>query len=81
MIGTEFRATLHGIAEPFRELHDELIAEKRNTMARWKRQEKRIDRVLASIAGFQGDLQGIAGSEMPELPGFERELPGFVDEE
>ncbi len=73
MIGPEFKTTLEGIALPFRELHEELLAEKRSTIARWKRQEKRIDRVLTSVASLQGDLQGIAGSEMPQLPGFELE--------
>ncbi len=70
MTGLEFRTTFESIALPFRELHEELMAEKRSTIARWKRQEKRIDRVFTSIAALQGDLQGIAGSEMPQLPGF-----------
>ena len=70
MIGPDFRATLEGIALPFRELWDELNSEKRTTMARWRRQEKRIERVLSSVAALQGDLQGIAGSEMPQLPDF-----------
>ena len=78
MIGQEFRTTIEGIAMPFRELHDELVAEKRATLSRWKRQERRIERVLTSVASLQGDLQGIAGSEMPELPGFESDagVPG-----
>ncbi|MBS1715563.1 MAG: DUF2130 domain-containing protein [Armatimonadetes bacterium] len=71
MTGPEFRSTLEGIALPFRELHEELLAEKRATLARWRRQERRIERVLTSVAGLQGDLQGIAGSEMAELPGFQ----------
>jgi hypothetical protein len=71
MIGNEFRAILEGIALPFRELHDELLTEKRTTQSRWRRQERRIERVLSSVAGLQGDLKGIAGSEMPELPGFD----------
>ncbi len=74
MVGPEFRATVEGIALPFRELQDELMTEKRATQARWKRQEKRIERVLTSIASLQGDLQGIAGNEMLQLPGFEPEL-------
>lgn len=78
MIGPEFRATVEGIALPFRELSDELMTEKRVTQARWKRQEKRIERVLTSIASLQGDLQGIAGNEMLQLPGFE--LESSVDE-
>jgi hypothetical protein len=73
MIGPEFRATIEGIALPFRELNDELMAEKRATLTRWKRQERRIERVLTSVASLQGDLQGIAGNEMLQLPGFELE--------
>jgi hypothetical protein len=73
MIGPEFRASIEGIALPFKELYDELAAEKRSTLTRWKRQEKRLERVLTNIATLQGDLQGIAGSEMPRLPMFELE--------
>ena len=76
MIGPEFRATIEGIALPFHELNEELMAEKRATLARWKRQEKRIERVLTSVASLQGDLQGIAGNEMLQLPGFELETDG-----
>jgi hypothetical protein len=70
MTGPSFRATLEGIALPFQELFDELAAERRTTQARWRRQEKRIERVLTSVANLQGDLQGIAGAEMPLLPEF-----------
>jgi len=76
MIGPEFRATVEGIALPFHELNEELMAEKRATLTRWRRQEKRIERVLTSIASLQGDLQGIAGNEMLQLPGFELESGG-----
>lgn len=80
MTGKEFRSIIEGIALPFREIHEELSAEKRATLARWKRQERRIERVLVNVAGLEGDLKGIAGSEMPELPGFgeaqESEEPG-----
>lgn len=73
MMGPEFRAMLEGIALPFVELQAEFEAEKRATLSRWKRQEKRIARVLESVAGLQGDLQGIGGKDMLELPGFEED--------
>jgi hypothetical protein len=79
MTGPEFRSIIEGIALPFRELHEELLAEKRATQARWKRQERRIERVLTSVAGLQGDLQGIAGSEMPALPEFGSETNSQVE--
>ncbi len=37
-------------------------------MTRWKKREKQLDRVLQSATGMVGDLQGLAGREMPELP-------------
>lgn len=80
MIGPEFRATLEGIAQPFVSLQSELASEKRATLARWKRQEKHLERVLGSVAALQGDLQAIAGAEMPELPGFVQEVEEEVSE-
>lgn len=73
MMGPEFRAMLEGIALPFIEMQNDLASEKRATLSRWKRQEKRISRVLESVTGLQGDLQGIGGMEILELPGFEEE--------
>jgi hypothetical protein len=73
MTGPEFRVAIESIALPFKELHDELAAEKRSTLARWRRQERRIERVLTGVATFQGDLQGLVGSEIPAIEGFEME--------
>ena len=81
MSGQEFRSMMEGIALPFRELHDELVSEKKATLARWKRQERRIERVLTSVASLQGDLQGIVGSEIPALPGFEPDAGVIGDDE
>jgi hypothetical protein len=84
MTGSDFRATLEGIALPFCELQDELAAEKRAAQARWKRHERRIERVLVSVGSLQGDLQGIAGEEMPALSGFQAdglvEIPDMREE-
>jgi hypothetical protein len=80
MTGPSFRATLEGIALPFQELYDELAAEKRTTQARWRRQERRIERVLSSVANLQGDLQGIAGAEMPALPEFQASATDELDQ-
>jgi hypothetical protein len=79
MTGPEFRATIEGIAQPFVELRASLDSEKRSTLARWKKQERLLDRVLNNVAGLQGDLQGIAGAEMAELPSFVAEVDEEVD--
>lgn len=70
LIGPEFRARLEGIVEPFLQMQRDLEGEKRATLARWKKRERQIDRVLVSASSLAGDLQGIGGQEMPELPAF-----------
>ena len=79
LTGPEFRARLEGIVEPFIQMQSDLEAEKRSTLSRWKRTERRIERVLISASSLSGDLQGIGGREMPELPAFEG--PALIDED
>jgi hypothetical protein len=79
MTGPEFRATLEGIAEPFVELRKILETEKRTAQARWKRQERHLDRVLSNVANLQGDLRAIAGAELAELPAFSEDGGGDED--
>lgn len=68
MMSPEFRSWLEGIAEPFQQMQSDLVSEKRTMYARWNKREKQLERVMTSVAGLSGDLQGIAGDELPELP-------------
>lgn len=70
LIGQEFRARLEGIVEPFIQMQSDLETEKRTTLSRWNKRAKQIERVLCSASALSGDLQGIGGREMPELPAF-----------
>jgi hypothetical protein len=81
LTGPEFRARLEGIVEPFVQMQADLDSEKRSTMSRWKRTEKRIERVLISASSLSGDLQGIGGREMPELPAFVERCSEIISEE
>lgn len=75
LVGPEFRARLEGIVEPFVQMQADLESEKRATLTRWKKREKQIERVLVSATSLSGDLQGIGGREMPELPAFQEHSP------
>ena len=68
MMSPEFRSWLEGIAEPFKQMQSDLVSEKRTMYARWNKREKQLERVMTSVAGLSGDLQGIAGDELPGLP-------------
>ncbi|MCU0315360.1 MAG: DUF2130 domain-containing protein [Fimbriimonadaceae bacterium] len=71
LTGSEFKARIEGIIEPFVAMQTDLAKEKAATLKRWKKREKQIERVLLSVTGLSGDLQGIGGREMPELPALE----------
>ena len=61
----EFRHQLEGIKDAFILMQEDLEKEKRSTHARWKRQQKQIDRVMIHTTGMYGSLRGIAGSSVP----------------
>jgi len=85
LTGTEFRNRIEGLVEAFVDMQDELAAEKRATLTRWKRREKMIDRALENITAFCGDLQGIAGRQLgdllPEALESAKALPEAIAEE
>ncbi len=67
LTGKEFHSRLEGVVEPFKAMQSELESEKRATTRNWAKREKQHQRVLNSALGLVGDLQGIAGSDMPSL--------------
>lgn len=73
LTGAEFRNRLEAILEGFIALKNDLDSEKRAMEKNWAKREKQIDKVIKSIAGMHGDLEGIAGPSLPfvkmlELP-------------
>ncbi len=76
LCGREFRARIEGIVEAFRTMESDLAAERAATERQWAKREKQLQRVLRNTSGMYGDLQGIAGSSLPELPS----LGGPADE-
>jgi hypothetical protein len=67
LLGSEFAMRLKGIAEPFVQLQEDLDSERRTMTQRWARRQKQIDRVLEAAFGMRGDIEALAGSELPEL--------------
>jgi len=69
LIGQEFYNRVSGIVEAFITMREDLEAERRVLIGRWKKREKQLDRVLVSTSGLYGDLQGIIGLSLPEIKG------------
>lgn len=67
--GVQFRMRVSSMAETCIAMQDELDAEKRTTTRRWAKQQRRIELLMTELESTWGDLQGIIGTGMPELPG------------
>lgn len=66
--GAEFRHRIEGIVEAFVTLREDLEAEKRAMQRIWAKREKQLDRAVTQTTGMYGDLQGIIGLALAELP-------------
>jgi hypothetical protein len=67
LTGSEFRQRIEAILEPFITMKDDLDTERRAMEKAWAKREKKIQRVMQSIAGMHGDLQGIVGIALPQI--------------
>jgi hypothetical protein len=74
LTGNEFRQRVGAIVERFDMLREELKKEREFMERKWSAREKILNGVLSATSGMYGDLQGIAGSEMPEIESLEQPL-------
>lgn len=71
LTGSNFRHRIEAIVERFTEMHDDLNRERKATMRLWAKREAQIQGVVDATVGMYGDLQGIAGRAMQEIPALE----------
>jgi hypothetical protein len=68
LTGTKFRQRVEAVVEKFNDMREDLDKERKFMVRQWAKRETQIQSVVASTAGLVGDLQGIAGKAMPEIP-------------
>jgi len=71
LAGTEFKQKIEGIVEAFTAMQDQVNKERRAMEKNWKEREKQIERVIKNTVGLYGDMQGIIGGQIPEIPALE----------
>lgn len=79
LAGTEFRQRVEAMAEAFTSMHDDLSNEKRAMERLWAKRAKQIERFVKNVVGMYGDVQGIIGAAVPDLP--QLEFPAEADME
>lgn len=67
LTGPEFKNRLEAILEGFITLKNNLDSEKRAMEKIWSKREKQIEKVIKSISGMHGDLEGISGPTLPVI--------------
>ena len=77
--GVQFKNRIENIVAAFTEMKINLDAEKRAMTKLWARREKEIERVVLNTTGMYGDLQGIVGASLQNIPSLEL-LSGDEDE-
>ena len=75
LAGTQFQQKISGIVEAFEAMQLQILREKRAMEKQWKEREKQIERVVKNTVGLYGDMQGIIGGHIPEIPALELEAP------
>ncbi len=65
--GPEFRNRVTAIVEGFRAMKEDLESERRAMQKIWASREKQIERIISNTAGMYGDLEGLAGTALPQI--------------
>jgi hypothetical protein len=74
LTGPRFRQRLEGIVEKFDEMKEDLDKERKFMNRIWSKREGQIQSVIETTVGMYGDLQGIAGKALPEIPSLDMPL-------
>ncbi|MGH6800149.1 MAG: DUF2130 domain-containing protein [Methylocella sp.] len=67
LTGPRFRRRVEAIVEKFSDMQADLDKERKTMVRLWAKREAQIRGVIESTVGMYGDLQGIAGSALPEI--------------
>ena len=76
LTGPDFRHRMNAIVEKFTEMQSDLQSERKAIMKMWAKREKQLQALGDSTSGMYGDLQGLGGAAILEIPDLDvRMLP------
>ena len=68
LAGEGFRHRVQALVETMGAMREGLDRERRAMEKLWKEREKQIERMVLGTAGMYGEMRGIIGASMPEIP-------------
>lgn len=66
-----FRQRIEAVVEKLGDMQADLAREKKATIRLWAKREAQIQGIVEATVGMYGDMQGIAGQAMQEIPAIE----------
>ena len=76
LTGTGFRQRVEAILEHFGSMQADLDKERRAMERVWTKRAKQIEGVMGATVGMYGDIQGIGGAAVPEIPALDLDRLG-----
>jgi hypothetical protein len=81
LAGDAFRQRVTGIVEAFTAMQTQLAKERHAMEKLWKEREKQIERVITHTVGMYGEMRGILGGSLPDIPQLSLEgVAGLLEE-
>ena len=74
LTGPDFRQRVLAVIESFQALREDLDRERRTLTKAWSKREQHINSVMENMVGMIGDVQGISGKALKDIPVHELEL-------
>ena len=78
--GDEFRLRVENIVEAFQAMQAQIDKERRLLTRHWAEREKQLQRVIGSTTTMYGELRGIIGSAMVEIPALDVEVDSLPEQ-
>src|SRR5207247_2301832 len=73
VVGTEFRQRVSAIFDAFMSMQSDLEKERAAATRTFSKREKQINGVIQNMAGMIGDVQGISGNALQDIPALQLE--------
>jgi hypothetical protein len=71
LTGNEFRQRVCSVIDAFRAMREDLDAERRALTKHWCKREKQINAVVENMAAMVGEVQGLSGNVLTDIPTLE----------
>lgn len=68
LAGDQFRGRVQGIVEAFDAMHQQIASERKAFEKQWREREKQLERVMLNTTGLYGEMRGIVGSSLADVP-------------